>query len=282
VLIENPLIDIGETRPQQEIGHGWDPRATVRIGISGRDRSSTLAYHAVLPPGAGRTRHLNANSDEILIYLQGGGVATVGETSVRVRAGHCQFVPKGVAHAFASGPDAQETVIVGFYPLASGLSETGFTPAATQTASSSSVLRDGAIVHLDDVPQADMNKAEGWFITDFRLPVGRHNGSASTLFRARFMPGAVHKKHRHDRCEEIYFVISGSGIAGAGPDRVRVHGGHFHYVPKGVEHWLSNLSASDPIEVVGIYIGSGTVQETGYVYRGDVTADDLVLSGGGG
>jgi mannose-6-phosphate isomerase-like protein (cupin superfamily) len=61
-----------------------------------------------------------------------------------------------------------------------------------------------------------------------------------------------------------------------------VHGGHFHYVPKGVEHWLSNLSASDPIEVVGIYIGSGTVQETGYVYRGDVTADDLVLSGGGG
>ncbi|MCC7346277.1 MAG: hypothetical protein IT538_02660, partial [Variibacter sp.] len=51
----------------------------------------------------------------------------------------------------------------------------------------------------------------------------------------------------------------------------------FHYVPKGVEHWLSNLSASEPIEVVGIYIGSGTVQETGYVYMGDVTAADLAV-----
>ena len=120
-----------------------------------------------------------------------------------------------------------------------------------------------------------MNKGEGWSITDFRIPLGKHNGSATTLFRARFFPGAVHKKHRHENCEEIYYIISGHGLAGAGPDRVEVRGGHFHYIPKGVEHWLYNLSGTEPVEAVGIYIGSGSVEDTGYVYMGDVTEEDI-------
>ena len=134
---------------------------------------------------------------------------------------------------------------------------------------------DGILVHLDDVPPENMNEGDGWSITDFRLPIGKHNGSSTTLFRARFFPGAVHKKHRHDNCEEIYYIISGHGLAGAGDDRVEVRGGHFHYIPPGVEHWLYNLSDTEPVEAVGLYIGSGSVEDTGYVYMGDVTEEDL-------
>ena len=90
-----------------------------------------------------------------------------------------------------------------------------------------------------------------------------------------FVPGAVHKKHRHENCDEIYHVISGHGLAGAGSDRAEVRGGHFHFIPKGVEHWLHNLSDAGPIEVVGIYIGAGSVEETGYVYTGEVTEEDI-------
>jgi len=120
-----------------------------------------------------------------------------------------------------------------------------------------------------------MKENEGWSITDFRMPIGRHNGSPTTLFWAKFMPGAVHRKHRHENCEEIYYVIRGRGLAGAGPDRAEVRGGHVHYIPRGVEHFLYNLSPTEPLEAIGIYIGAGSVEETGYRYTGDVTAADL-------
>ena len=116
-----------------------------------------------------------------------------------------------------------------------------------------------------------MDEGQGWRISDFRLPISRRNGSSTTLFHARFLPGAVHKKHRHERCEEIYYIIRGHGLAGAGPDRVDVRAGHFHYIPRGVEHWLVNSSRTEPIEVVGIYVGAGSVEETGYAYTGEVT-----------
>ena len=45
------------------------------------------------------------------------------------------------------------------------------------------------------------------------------------------MPDAIHKKHCHANSDEIYYIISGHGLAGAGSDRVEVHGGHFHFIP---------------------------------------------------
>ena len=75
----------------------------------------------------------------------------------------------------------------------------------------------------------------------------------------------------------IYYIISGHGLAGAGSDRVEVRGGHFNYIPKGVEHFLYNLSDTESIEAIGIYIGSGSVEDTGYRYLGDVTKDDLKI-----
>jgi mannose-6-phosphate isomerase-like protein (cupin superfamily) len=89
------------------------------------------------------------------------------------------------------------------------------------------------------------------------------------------MPGAIHKKHRHEKCDEIYYVIRGGGIAGAGADRAEVRGGHVHYVPKGVEHFLHNTSDTESLEAIGIYIGAGSVEETGYFYTGEVTEADL-------
>jgi mannose-6-phosphate isomerase-like protein (cupin superfamily) len=72
--------------------------------------------------------------------------------------------------------------------------------------------------------------------------------------------------------------MSGHGLAGAGPDRVEVHGGQFHFIPSGVEHFMHNLSETDPIEAIGIYVGAGSVKETGYVFMGNVTDDDLKVA----
>ena len=139
------------------------------------------------------------------------------------------------------------------------------------------MMGSGTLVNVRDVKPLAMDAKDGWNITDFRMPIGRHTGSSTALFWAKFNPGAVHKKHRHENCEEIYYVISGRGIAGAGSDRAEVRGGHVHYIPKGVEHFLYNTSKTEPLEVIGIYIGAGSVAETGYVYAGDVIEADLRL-----
>jgi mannose-6-phosphate isomerase-like protein (cupin superfamily) len=133
---------------------------------------------------------------------------------------------------------------------------------------------EGILTHIDEVKPAAMSEKDGWKISDLRLPIGGHNGSSTTLFWAKYLPGAVHQKHRFDRCETLYYVIRGHGLAGAGPDRVELRGGHVHYIPKGVEHFLCNLSASEPLEAIGIYIGASSIDDAGYVYLGDVSAAD--------
>ena len=86
--------------------------------------------------------------------------------------------------------------------------------------------------------------------------------------------GVGHHKHRLDHCEELYYVISGRGVAGAGEDRVEVRGGHVHHIPKGVERFICNTSATEPLELIGVYTGAGSLEEAGYVHTGKVTDAD--------
>lgn len=239
---------------------------------------SALAYHQTIPPGGSRGRQTNRNADEALICLQGSGIAGVGSERTQMRAGHCQLIPQGEEHFFFNNGDS-DAVLVGFYigvTDAEGIGlEQGAPVSLDELQGAAAGISQGIFVHLDDVTTENMDRGDGWNITDFRLPLSGRNGCTSTLFRARFFPGAVHAKHRHENCEEIYFVISGHGLAGAGPDRVEVHGGQFHFIPSGVEHWLHNLSKTDPIEAVGIYVGAGSVKDTGYVFMGNVSEDDI-------
>ncbi len=271
-----PLIDSGEiapesaVKPDQSLGH-------LRLAVTAAQGSSTTAYHLTAKPGAGRPEHVVDACDQLALLVRGEGMFTLAGEQIEVRAGHCLLIPKGCPRAFTNTSREDDALIVGFYPGAGDLRAAGY----RETGAKQTTPFTGVVVHLDDVARENMAKGDGWQITDFRLPLGAHNGSGSTLFRARFFPGAIHNKHRHDNCEEIYYVISGSGIAGAGEDRVVVRAGHFHYIPRGVEHWLHNLSKDEPIEVVGIYIGAGSVAATGYVYMGEVTEQDLEGTGEG-
>lgn len=270
----NSLIHIDDVKPEtMDAGAGW-AISEFRLPITGACGSSTTVFHSIFRPGSTHKKHLHAHCDEIAVYLRGHGVVGQGNERAEVRAGHCRLMPKGSEHFFHNETQQEEALVVGFYTGARSVADTGYAFCGEVTEADLSLPRtgfsEGILVHLDDVPPRPMPKSEGWSITDFRLPLGKHNGSSTALFRARFFPDTVHQKHRHDNCEEIYYIISGHGLAGAGPDRVEVRGGHFHYIPKGVEHWLYNLSATEPLEVVGIYIGAGSVADTGYVYLGEV------------
>jgi mannose-6-phosphate isomerase-like protein (cupin superfamily) len=280
MALKYPLVHVDDVTPENmKKGDGW-AISEFRLPISGKDGSATTVFHSIFRPGSTHARHLHSRCDEIAVYLKGRGVVGQGDERMEVRPGHCRMMPKGSEHFFFNESKDEEGLVIGFYVGATSVADTGYefrghvTPADIATPRREQ-FSEGTLVHIDDVKPAQMNAKEGWSITDFRLPIGRHNGSASTLFWAKFMPGAVHKKHKHENCEEVYYVISGHGVAGAGPDRVEVRAGHVHHIPRGVEHFLHNLSATEPLEVIGVYTGAGSVEETGYVYTGEVTEADI-------
>lgn len=131
------------------------------------------------------------------------------------------------------------------------------------------------LVHVDDVPPAATNPKEGWAMTAFRLPISGKDGSSTTVFHARLAPGAAHKKHYHTACDEVLYYLKGIGVAGAGEGRIELREGSFRLCPSGVEHWGTNLGQGGVTESVGFYIGARSVEETGYVYTGELTEEDV-------
>ena len=266
MTLKYPLINVDDIEPSDtQLGNN------IRVAISQNQDCTSLAYHFYLEPGD-RSRYLkHLGCPQIFVCIAGEGSIKIEDKTSPLQTGHCIHIPAGISHQLINTSD-ENIEIVGFYLGKNRISEIGISVIEQKHRTEPDLPY---IVHWDDVIPENMNKDEGWHINDFRLPFGNHNGSASTLFSAQFYPGAVHKKHSHSECEEIYYLISGYGLAGAGADRVEVKAGHFHYIPAGVEHWLYNLSKTEPIHVIGVYIGSGSVPDTGYLYHGEVTLEDV-------
>lgn len=271
-----PLVHVDDVQPENmKEGEGW-AISEFRLPISGRHGSSTTMFHSVFRPGSTHSRHLHRNCDEIAVYLKGRGVVGQGAERAEVRPGHCRLIPKGAEHFFHNETKDEDGLVIGFYVGAKDVKDTGYEFRGNVSDADLKTPRvrefsQGAHIHIDEVKPLVKNGVKGWNITDFRLPIGRHTGSPNALFWAKYLPGAMHGKHRLENCEVLYYVIRGNGLAGVGPDRAEVRGGHVHYIPRGVEHFLCNTSKTESLEVIGVYTGAGSVEETGYVYTGEIT-----------
>jgi len=154
----------------------------------------------------------------------------------------------------------------------------GNVTAADTTMPRAQAFREGILVHIDAVAALALPGAE-YEGGDLRLPNGRHNGSPSARFWITLAPGAALPRHRHSRCEKVYYVVRGQGIAGAGADRAAVRAGHVHVIPQDVEHFLCNTDAAEPLEVIGVMTGAGSLEDSGYEVLGAVPVDERSLSG---
>jgi mannose-6-phosphate isomerase-like protein (cupin superfamily) len=277
-----PLVHVDDVLPENmNKGEGW-AISEFRLPISGKHGSATTVFHSIFRPGSTHAKHLHSRCDEIAVYLKGHGVVGQGAERTEVRPGHCRLMPKGSEHFFFNETEDQEGLVIGFYVGAKSVADTGYafrgdvTPADTAMPRGTG-FREGILVHVDAVKPGESGSG-GFPDIDLRFPIGSHNGSPNALFWMRLAPGATLHKHRHERCEKVYYVIRGEGIAGAGPDRAQVRGGHVHLIPKGVEHFLCNGSATEPLEVIGVYTGAGSLEESGYVRTGEVNAADRRVS----
>jgi len=143
------------------------------------------------------------------------------------------------------------------------------------------MAKEFPVVHLEDVAPEPVTIEEGWKKMDIRFIItGERQGSKNcTMFRALFPHGARHMKHSHSNSDELFFMIRGHGASGAGKKEYEMKAGSAHFIPKGVTHWLRNLSETEPIEVVGVYLNAGNLKESGYVFEGEVSEADMTFKG---
>jgi len=73
-----------------------------------------------------------------------------------------------------------------------------------------------------------------------------HRNSAIThqsLAEARLHPGASTTPHRHERTEEIYYILEGSGRMRVGDSTAPVGPGDAIAIPPGTSHQISNVGS---------------------------------------
>jgi len=270
------LVHVDDVQPENmKKDAGW-AISEFRLPITGKDGSSTTLFHSIFRPGSTHAKHSHARSDEIAVYLKGHGIVGQSNERMEVRPGHCRLMPKGSVHFFHNETKEEEGLVIGFYVGAKSVPDTGYefhgnvTPADLDVPRRNS-FSEGILVNIESVKPLALSPSEGWNVSEFRMPIGRHNGSPNALYWAKLAPGDVHHKHRLDNCEELYYVISGRGIVGAGDERAEVRAGHVGFVPKGVERFVRNTSTTEPFEIIGVYTGAGSLDEAGYVYTGQAT-----------
>lgn len=70
-----------------------------------------------------------------------------------------------------------------------------------------------------------------------------------SLAQETLPPGCAVTPHRHRQIEEIYYIVSGSGLMTVGDETREVEAGDAVYVPRGQRHTLEN-TGSDSIKLI--------------------------------
>jgi mannose-6-phosphate isomerase-like protein (cupin superfamily) len=86
---------------------------------------------------------------------------------------------------------------------------------------------------------------------------------------------SLHRKHKHDDCEEIMYILSGKGVGGVGEHESIQQAGDTIFVPRGVIHWFYN-PFDEPLEMYTVY-SKPSLRKAGYALESkgynDVSTD---------
>ncbi len=123
-------------------------------------------------------------------------------------------------------------------------------------------------VNERDIQPAKVKSEEGWREMNIKWllsekTVGSRN---AVLFKAVIKAGAAHEKHIHHKADELVYIISGKARHGQGDEEWDVGPGDSYFIPRGMVHWSYGTDPNDPYTVVGVYVGAGSIEDTGYEF----------------
>lgn len=177
------------------------PRSVARFGeitVDASGRCEAVAYPA---------------EEQAIVVLDGAGTLDAGGQNLALRKHDFLYLPPGVRHAMAS--DAGTRILVMGFKIPGGLRASA--PAKPLVANIDDVKWQPVSGHPDSVL--------------YQLLIGGKNSKRdkiaagevlTSLFIMEFEPGGTNFPHHHDKAEEIYLVLDGSGdmVAGGGTDGV--------------------------------------------------------------
>lgn len=117
------------------------------------------------------------------------------------------------------------------------------------------------VEHTED--QGFVNLKIQWIVTD---EVGAKDGC---LNHVEFLSSSSHEFHTHPNVEEIFFVLSGHGLAVSGDETFEIDPGDTVFVPKGEKHYFRNLLEKEPLVALSAYFGAPNIDKAGYVRLGE-------------
>jgi quercetin dioxygenase-like cupin family protein len=123
-------------------------------------------------------------------------------------------------------------------------------------------------IHENDVEPARVKSEDGWRQLNIKFLLSRETvgcGSA-VLFKSVFKAGSAHEKHIHHKADELVYVIKGKGRHGQAGEEWDVGPGDSYFIPRGLIHWAYGTDSNDPLTLVGVYVGGGSLEETGYEF----------------
>ena len=123
-------------------------------------------------------------------------------------------------------------------------------------------------VNEKDVEKAKVKFENGWREMNIKWLLCEKNvGSReAVLFKAVIKAGSAHEKHIHHKADELVYCISGKARHGQGDEEWDVGPGDSYYMPRGMVHWSYGTDPKDPYVVVGVYVGAGSLEDTGYEF----------------
>jgi len=151
--------------------------------------------------------------EQAIVILDGAGTLDAAGQSLGLRTHDFLYLPPGVSHAMAS--DAGARIIVMGFRIPGGFR--------------ASVPAKPLVANLDDVKWQTVSGHPDSVL--YQLLIGDKNSKRdkiaageviTSLFIMEFEPGGTNFPHHHDKAEEIYLVLDGSGdmVADGGTDGV--------------------------------------------------------------
>ncbi len=100
----------------------------------------------------------------------------------------------------------------------------------------------------------------GWLIDSVRM------GSTLGSVGYAVVPpgGGRHEPHVHENAEEVAIYLKGRGLRMVGDQQYEVGPMDIGFAPIGIPHGIRNLSDTEPIEIICVYLGVDSVEKTGY------------------
>jgi mannose-6-phosphate isomerase-like protein (cupin superfamily) len=189
-----PLFGAGDSQAKV-------PRSVARFGeitVDASGHCEAVAYPA---------------EEQAIVILDGAGTLDAAGQNLALRKHDFLYLPQGVRHAMSSDPGARILVM--------GLK----IPGGLRAAAPAKPL----VANIDDVKWQTVSGHPDSVL--YQLLIGDKNSKRdkiaageviTSLFIMEFEPGGTNFPHHHDKAEEIYLVLDGSGdmVAGGGEDGV--------------------------------------------------------------